>query len=302
MDEMIRGTAANGSIRAFASNTREMVETARKIHHTSPVATAALGRLMTAAGMMGMMMKGGKDVLSITMKGDGPMGGLTVSADSAGNVKGFVYNPQVPVMKLRPGKLNVGGAIGKGTMTVVRDLGLKEPYSGQINLQTGEIGDDLAYYFMTSEQVPSSVGLGVLVDRDETVLQAGGFIVQLMPDAEEAAIERLEQNLKDIHSVTELLKKDERPEKMLELILDGLEFEELERHSVQFHCNCSRDRVMKALISLGPEELKSLIDEGKPAELKCEFCNSVYRFEVPEMEAILKAMQNRQQIRSQVKD
>lgn len=297
MDEIIRGTAANGSIRAFAANTRDMTETARKIHHTSPVATAALGRLMTAAGMMGMMMKGEKDVLSITIKGDGPMAGLTVSADPAGNVKGFVYNPQVPVMKLRPGKLDVGGAIGNGTMTVVRDLGLREPYSGQIRLQTGEIGDDLAYYFMTSEQVPSSVGLGVLVDRDESVLQAGGFIIQLMPDAEESAVERLERNLKGIDSVTGLLRQDGRPENMLGLILDGLEFEELERQGVRFHCNCSRDRVMKALISLGPSELKSLIDEGKPAELKCEFCNSVYRFDIPEMETILEAMRNRQPVR-----
>jgi molecular chaperone Hsp33 len=291
MDYIVRATAADGMIRAFAADTHDLVEKAREIHHTTPVASAALGRLLTAGVMMGLMMNDDDGLVSITIRGDGPMGGLTVSADAKGHVKGFVYNPDVPVMVNDRHKLDVGKAIGRGTMTVVKDLGLKEPYSGQIDLVSGEIGDDLAYYFLTSEQVPSSVGVGTLVDTDGSILEAGGFIIQLMPGATDFVITKLEENLKGIASVTSLLKSGLTPEQIMEKVLSGLNPEFHGTTPAEFRCNCSRERVTKALISLGAKELKSLIDEEKPAELHCDFCGSDYVFTTDEMQAILDQMQ-----------
>lgn len=287
-DYIIRATAANDQIRAFAAVTTEMVETAREHHNTSPVATAALGRLLTAGAMMGSMMKGEKDVLTLQIKAGGPLQGITVTADSQGNVKGYVGNPDVCIPANSKGKLDVAGAVGPGFLTVIKDMGLKEPYSGQVMLQTCEIAEDLTYYFATSEQVPSAVGLGVLMNKNNTVRQAGGFIVQLMPFAEEEVISRLEQNIQKINSVTNLLEEGHTPESLLEKVLEGFDIQINEKMDTRFHCNCSKERVAKALISIGRKELNEMIQEGKPIEMNCHFCNTNYNFTVEELKEILR--------------
>ena len=287
-DYIIRATAANDQIRAFATVTTEMVETAREHHNSSPVATAALGRLLTAGAMMGSMMKGEKDVLTLQIKAGGPLQGITVTADSQGNVKGYVGNPDVCIPANSKGKLDVAGAVGPGFLTVIKDMGLKEPYSGQVMLQTCEIAEDLTYYFATSEQVPSAVGLGVLMNKNNTVRQAGGFIVQLMPFAEEEVISRLEQNVQKINSVTNLLEEGHTPESLLEKVLEGFDIQINEKMDTRFHCNCSKERVAKALISIGRKELNEMIQEGKPIEMNCHFCNTNYNFTVEELKEILR--------------
>lgn len=286
-DYMIRATAANNQVRAFAATTKEMVEHARAAHNTSPVATAALGRLMTGAAMMGSMMKGDKNILTLQIQCSGPIEGLIVTADSKGNVKGYVNNPEVILPASAKGKLDVGKALDLGVLTVIKDLGLKEPYVGQVELRTGEIGDDLTYYFASSEQVPSAVGLGVLMNKDNTVRRAGGFIVQLMPFAEEEVIAQLEKNLAEITSVTELLDQEYTPEMILDKLLGNLGLDIMDRMDTQFYCNCDKDRVAKALISIGAKELQQLIDEGKTIELNCHFCNTNYEFTVEEMKELL---------------
>lgn len=287
-DYIIRATAANDQIRAFAAVTTEMVETAREHHNTSPVATAALGRLLTAGAMMGSMMKGEKDVLTLQIKAGGPLQGITVTADSQGNVKGYVGNPDVCIPANSKGKLDVAGAVGPGFLTVIKDMGLKEPYSGQVMLQTCEIAEDLTYYFATSEQVPSAVGLGVLMNKNNTVRQAGGFIVQLMPFAEEDVISKLEQNVQKINSVTNLLEEGHTPESLLEKVLEGFDVQINEKMDTRFCCNCSKERVAKALISIGRKELNEMIQEGKPIEMNCHFCNTNYNFTVEELKEILR--------------
>ena len=287
-DYIIRATAANDQIRAFAAVTTQMVETAREHHNTSPVATAALGRLLTAGAMMGSMMKGEKDVLTLQIKAGGPLQGITVTADSQGNVKGYVGNPDVCIPANSKGKLDVAGAVGPGFLNVIKDMGLKEPYSGQVMLQTCEIAENLTYYFATSEQVPSAVGLGVLMNKNNTVRQAGGFIVQLMPFAEEEVISRLEQNVQKINSVTSLLEEGHTPESLLEKVLEGFDMQINEKTDTRFHCNCTRERVEKALISIGRKELNEMIQEGKPIEMNCHFCNTNYTFTVEEMKEILR--------------
>lgn len=287
-DYIIRATAANDQIRAFAAVTTEMVESAREHHNTSPVATAALGRLLTAGAMMGSMMKGEKDVLTLQIKAGGPLQGITVTADSQGNVKGYVGNPDVCIPANSKGKLDVAGAVGPGFLTVIKDMGLKEPYSGQVMLQTCEIAEDLTYYFATSEQVPSAVGLGVLMNKNNTVRQAGGFIVQLMPFAEEEVISKLEQNVQKISSVTSLLEEGHTPESLLEKVLEGFDVQIMEKMDTRFHCNCTRERVEKALISIGRKELNEMIQEGKPIEMNCHFCNTNYTFTVEELKEILR--------------
>ena len=287
-DYIIRATAANDQIRAFAAVTTQMVENAREHHNTSPVATAALGRLLTAGAMMGSMMKGEKDVLTLQIKAGGPLQGITVTADSQGNVKGYVGNPDVCIPANSKGKLDVAGAVGPGFLNVIKDMGLKEPYSGQVMLQTCEIAEDLTYYFATSEQVPSAVGLGVLMNKNNTVRQAGGFIVQLMPFAEEEVISRLEQNVQKINSVTSLLEEGYTPESLLEKVLEGFDMQINEKTDTRFHCNCTRERVEKALISIGRKELNEMIQEGKPIEMNCHFCNTNYTFTVEEMKEILR--------------
>ena len=287
-DYIIRAIAANDQIRAFAAVTTETVETARQDHNTSPVATAALGRLLTAGAMMGTMMKGDKDILTLQIKAGGPLEGITVTADSKGRVKGYVGNPDVCIPANSKGKLDVAGAVGVGFMNVIKDMGLKEPYVGQVALQTSEIAEDLTYYFATSEQVPSAVGLGVLMNKDNTVRQAGGFIVQLMPFAEEEVIAKLEENVSKIDSVTNLLEQGHTPESLLEKVLEGFDIEVNDTLPTQFHCNCCRERVEKALISIGRKELNEMIQEGKDIEMNCHFCNKNYEFTVEELKEILR--------------
>ena len=287
-DYIVRATAAEGQIRAFAATTKEMAETARKAHDCSPVATAALGRLLTAGAMMGVMMKGDKDVLTLQIKGEGPIGGLTVTADSHGNVKGYAEDPQVMLPANLAGKLDVGGAVGPGILYVIKDLGMKEPYVGQTELQTGEIAEDLTYYFAASEQVPSSVGLGVLMEKNNTVKQAGGFIIQLMPFTDEKVIEALEAKIAQVRPVTAMLDDGMTPEQILEELLGELGLEINETLPAQFHCGCSKERVSKALVSVGAKELQSMIDDGKEIEVNCHFCNTNYRFSVDELKELLK--------------
>jgi len=286
-DYIVRATAADSQIRAFAATTKDIVEYARKAHNTSPVATAALGRLLTGGAMMGVMMKGDKDVLTLQIKCSGPIGGITVTADSKGNVKGYVNNPQVMLPANEKGKLDVGKAVDLGVLSVIKDLGLKEPYVGQTELKTGEIAEDLTYYFASSEQVPSAVGLGVLMEKDNTVRQAGGFIIQLMPFASEEVVSQLEKNLAEVSSVTELMDQGYTPEMILEKLLGNLGLEINEKTETKFYCNCDKVRVGKVLISLGEKELQSMIDEGKDVELNCHFCNTNYVFNVEELKELL---------------
>ena len=287
-DYIVRATAANNQIRAFAATTKETVEAARQAHNTSPVATAALGRLLTGGAMMGSMMKNDSDMLTIQIKGDGPIGGLTVTADSKGNVKGYVEHPEVMLPPNAQGKLDVAGALGIGLISVIKDMGLKEPYVGQTILQTSEIAEDLTYYFATSEQVPSSVGLGVLMNKDNTVRQAGGFIIQLMPFCDEKVIEKLEQRLAEVNSVTAFLDEGLTPEQILEKLLGDMDLVINDTVPTQFYCNCSRERVSKALIAVGRKELNEMIQEAKPVELKCHFCNSAYEFSTEDLKELLR--------------
>ncbi len=286
-DYIIRATAAKGQVRAFAAVTRDLVEKARASHNTSPVATAALGRLLTAGAMMGSMMKNEKDLLTLKIEGDGPIGGLTVTADSRGNVKGYVNNPLVVLPCNDKGKLDVGGALGIGVLSVIQDVGLKESYVGQTILVSGEIAEDLTYYYATSEQTPSSVALGVLMNKDNTVRQAGGFMIQLMPGAGEEVISALEKRVGEISSVTSLLDEGMTPEEILETILEGMEPEITDKMNTRFYCGCHKERVEKALISIGKKELQDMIQDGKPIEINCHFCNANYVFSVEELQGLL---------------
>lgn len=287
-DYIVRATAADAQVRAFAATTRQMVETARQVHNTSPVATAALGRLMTAGAMMGSMLKGEDDVLTLQITGDGPLKTIVVTADAKAGVKGYVGNPQVILPANALGKLDVGGAVGRGRLSVIKDMGLKEPYVGQTMLQTGEIAEDLTYYFATSEQVPSSVGLGVLMEKDNTVRRAGGFIIQLMPFAPDEVIDTLEENLKKIQPVTTMLDAGDTPEQILERLLGNLDLQINEKTDTSFYCNCDRARVEKALLSIGKAEIRSMIEDGKPVTLNCHFCNKDYTFSIEELKELIK--------------
>ena len=286
MDYIIRATAAEGQIRAFAITSKDIVETARKHHNTSPVATAALGRLLSGGAMMGVMMKGEQDKLTLIMKGDGPINGVTVTADSKGNVKGYVGNPNVIIPANFAGKLDVGAAIGYGTLTVIKDMGMKEPYSSQVPLGTSEVAEDLTYYFASSEQVPSAVALGVLMSKDNTVKQAGGFIIQLMPFAEEKTIAFLEENIAKITSVTDMLEKGMTPEDILMEVLGGFGVEFTDKIETKFYCNCSKERVLKALASLNQRDLDDLVNGGESIEVKCDFCNTAYHFSAGDLKSL----------------
>lgn len=282
-DYIVRATAADAQIRAFACTARDTVETARQAHNTSPVITAALGRLLCAGAMMGSMLKGEKDLLTLQIRGEGPVRGLTVTADANGNVKGYPIVPDVILPANAIGKLDVAGALGAGTLTVIKDMGLKEPYSGQVELQTGEIAEDITYYFAASEQVPSCVGLGVLMEKNNTVKQAGGFIIQLMPFAEEEVIQKLEENIKNLKSVTTMLDEGNSPRQILEIVLEGLDVQVTDTLPAAFRCDCSKERVERALISIGRRDLQEMIDEGKEVEVGCQFCGKKYVFRVGEL-------------------
>ena len=286
-DYMIRATAANHQVRAFAATTKELVEYAKNAHNMSPVATAALGRLLTAGTMMGPMMKGKDDLLTLKIEGDGPIGGLTVTADSQGNVKGYAFHPEVMLPPNPQGKLDVGGAVGIGVLSVIRDIGLKEPYVGQTILISSEIAEDLTYYYATSEQIPSTVALGVLMNKDNTVRQAGGFIIQLMPNTDEEVIDALEKKIQEIQPITTLLDEGMTPEMILEYVLGDLGLEVMEKIPVQFECNCSKERVEKAIASIKSEDIQEMIDDKKPIEVNCHFCNTNYVFETEELQSML---------------
>lgn len=287
-DYIIRATAADCQIRAFAATTKELTEYASQVHNTSPVATAALGRLLTAASMMGTMMKGEKDLLTLQIKCNGPIGGLTVTANAMAQVKGYVNCPQVMLPPSKKGKLDVGGAVDLGILNVIKDMGMKEPYVGQTHLVSGEIAEDLTYYFATSEQVPSSVALGVLMNKDNTVKCAGGFIVQLMPFAEEKVIAALEAKISGLSGITDLLDKNMTPEDILEYMLGDLGLEINDTTPTAFQCNCSKERIEKAIISIGKKDIQEMIEDKKPIEVNCHFCNTNYIFEVEELKEILK--------------
>ena len=285
-DYIVRATAAGETVRAFAIRSTNLTAEARELHHTFPVVTAALGRLLSAGAMMGSMMKGDNDKLTIQIKGDGPIGQMTVTVDSHGNVKGFPADPSVDIPLKRAGKLDVGAAVGRGTLTVSMDLGLKEPYNGQVEIQTGEIGDDLAYYYTVSEQTPSAVGLGVMVDRDSSVKHAGGFILQIMPDASEETISALEAKVAAAESVTSMMDEGMSPEDILAYYLGDLDLKITEKLPVRYYCGCSKERVAGVLATISTEDLEEMINDGEEIEVKCYFCNSAYRFSTEELKEI----------------
>ncbi len=286
-DQLIRAISQDGLMKVSAVSTRDLTERARQIHKTLPVATAALGRLLAAASMMGNALKEEAASLTLQIKGGGPLGTLLAVSDHQGNVRGTVEHPAVDIPLREDGKLDVGEAVGnRGTLTVIRDLRMKEPYVGSVGLLWGEIAEDIALYFVESEQIPTACGLGVLVDRDQSVLSAGGYLVQLLPGAGEETAERLEASLRAAKPVTELLRADPDPEALLRAALPGLELEILEKRPIEYRCECSRERMERALISLGREELRAMIDEQGGAELTCRFCDNVQRFSREELEAL----------------
>jgi molecular chaperone Hsp33 len=286
-DIIISGMAAENQVRFYCAYTKEMVEAARDIHNTSPVATAALGRLLTAGSIMGSMCKNESDVLTLQIQCSGPIGGLTVTADGKARAKGYVNHPDIILPASDKGKLDVGKALDLGVLSVIKDIGLKEPYVGQTNLVSGEIAEDLTYYFATSEQIPTSVALGVLMEKNNTVKHAGGFIIQMMPFAEDELITNLENRLKDFSSITSLLDKGMTPEDMMKKLFDGYDISFNEPVTPTYYCNCSKDRVYRAVMSIGREEIQNMIDDNQPIEVNCQFCNRHYIFEIDELKEML---------------
>ena len=288
-DVVLQGMAAGNEVRFFLAYTRGLVEKARQIHDTSPIATAALGRSLTAAAMMGAMCKNDSDVLTMQISGDGPLGGITVTADATCRVKGLVKQKDVFLPANKAGHLNVGGAVGHGVLRLIRDVGLKEPYVGQTELVSGEIAEDLTYYFAVSDQIPTSVGLGVLLNKENYVEHAGGFIIQLLPFAKEQTIRWLEEVLAGVHSVTEYFADGYSPEDLVHVLLGA--DASIEKTTVpEYYCNCSRSRVEKALISIGKAEMESMIRDGEPVTMHCDFCNTDYTFEIDELKSLLASL------------
>ena len=285
-DKLTRAITKDGFFKISAVVSTETVEQSRKFHNSSPVATAALGRLLTAGLLMGGELKEDNAKLTLQMSGDGPLGRVIVSANSKGEVKGYAENPQIDMPLNEKGKLDVGGAIGKGTLSIIKDLGLKEPYIGQVAIQTGQVGDDLAYYFMQSEQVPSVVALGVLVDRDFSVKCAGGFIIQVMPECNDESLTMLENSIAGIMSVTEMLSQGMDGVDMIKYAMLGFDTEVLEESEVGYVCDCSRERMERAIVSLGKAEIDAIIKEQGQAEIVCSFCNKPYVFNTEELEAM----------------
>lgn len=286
-DYVIRVTAKDGAIRGFFATTKGIANESFERHKTSPVVTAAMGRLLTATSMIGLMQKGDEDLVTLIFKGDGPMKQILATGSSNGFVKGYPQNPLVDIPLKENGKLDVGGAIGMGSLTMIRDMGLKEPYAGQIPLISGEIADDITYYFAKSEQVPTSVALGVLVDVDYTVKASGGFIIQLLPFCDDETISKLEQKLQTLPQISTLLANGLTPEDIANEVLGELDVEILDKSEIEFYCNCSKERVSKALISIGKEELIDILNTDKKATLNCHFCNTDYTFEEDELKEII---------------
>lgn len=290
MDEIIRMIAKDAPVKAIAITGKSLVERAREIHSTTPVATAALGRALMACSMMGDQLKGEGSSVTLRFKGDGPLGSITAVSDDEGNVRGYVQEPLVILPPRADGKLDVGGALGhEGTLTVIRDLDMKEPYVGTSPLVSGEIAEDVTSYFASSEQIPTACALGVLVDKDGSVLRAGGYLIQLLPGADDGVIDAVEKGVRELGAVTTaLMEEGADGETLLRRALGCFELELLERHPVSYKCYCSRERVERALISLGPQELRAMIEEQGKAELTCQFCDAVYRFTGDELETLLK--------------
>ncbi len=289
-DYVVRGTDKAGNFRFFGSITKEMVQTATDYHQTSPVVAAALGRTMTATAMMSQMLKNDGDRMSVTIKGDGPIGGVIVEADAKGNIKGYPYHADVDLPLNPKGKLDVRGAFGNAVMTVMKDFGLKEPYIGQTILVSGEIAEDFTYYFATSEQTPSAVALGVLIDVDYSIKQSGGFIIQVLPNAADEAIDELEERLKGLSSITTLLEEGKTIENIIEDLLGEVTF--MTKQEVQFCCDCSLDRMERGLMTIGVDDLTELIEEDEGAELTCHFCNKCYDFNKEHLENLRSEIQN----------
>ncbi len=286
MSRILRATTENGEVRAFVAETRDLVNRITTMHKTSPVASASLGRTLTAGAMMGAMLKGDKDILTISIKGDGPLGGIMVTANGLNEVRGYVTEPLVDIPRKANGKLDVSGAVGKGKLTVIRDLGLKEPYVGQIDLVSGEIAEDLTYYFAASEQTNSVVALGVLVDKDYSIKQSGGFIIQLLPGASEETISRLEKNIYSIKSVTEMFESGMAAEDILESVLEGLSPKVHQIISPVFKCQCSKEKFENALLTIGQDDMDEIIKAGETIETSCHFCNTQYYFTIDELKKI----------------
>ena len=285
MGHITRAIDTEGNIRISFINSRDIVNTAQSIHHTSPVVTAALGRTLTITALMGSMLKAPTDNLTVYIKGDGPLGGMVTAADGNGMVKGCAYEPLVD-LPLKKGKLDVGGAIGRGSLAISRDLGLKEPYVGRVPLVTGEIGEDFTYYFAKSEQTPTAIALGVLVDTDLTAKQAGGFIVQLMPGADDAVAAALEENLRALSTITTMLENGMSAEEVIESVAKGFTLKYLDGVDYAYRCDCSEEKIARALISLGADELQDMIEKDGGAEITCQFCPKVYRFNKEELTAL----------------
>ncbi len=290
MDEIIRVIAKDAPVKASAITGRSLVERARQIHKTLPVATAALGRTLMAAAMMGDQLKGEGASVTLRFKGDGPIGSITAVSDNEGNPRGFVLEPAIILPPKANGHLDVGGAVGRsGTLTVIKDLDMKEPYVGMVPLTSGEIAEDVTAYFAVSEQIPTACALGVLVDTDQSVLRAGGYLIQLLPGADDSVIDKVEAGVARLGEVTKALRnEDVDAEGLLRLALADFDLEVLDRHEVAYRCDCSRERVERALISMGPGELQSLIDEQGKAELTCQFCDEIYEFSGQELQGLLK--------------
>ena len=288
MDKLVRAITAGGMVQAVAVSTRDLTERARNIQKSLPVATAALGRALAAASMMGNALKDPQASLTLQIKGGGPLGTVLAVSDAGGNVRGYVQNPHTDLPLREDGKLNVGAAVGgDGFLTVIKDLGMKEPYIGSVGLLGGEIAEDLAAYFVESEQIPTACALGVLVDRDQSVRAAGGYIIQLLPGAEEGVIAQVEQGVLSAGPVTALLDRNPDPEALLRTVLSGFDVELLESSPISYKCYCSRDRVERALISMGVEELEDLLAEQGGCELGCQFCDKVYRYTAGELKELI---------------
>ncbi|SHK57242.1 Hsp33 family molecular chaperone HslO [Desulforamulus aeronauticus] len=286
MDYLVRGVATDGSFRIFAARTTETVEEARRRHNCWPVAAAALGRTMTAALLLGANLKG-EDILTVRIMGDGPLGAIIVSANANGQVRGYVQEPQIHLPSTPEGKLPVGAAVGRGQLHITRDLGLKEPFTGSVELISREIAEDMAHYLTTSEQTPSAVSLGVLVDTDNSVVAAGGLLLQLLPNADEDVLRSLEENLAKLPQLSTLIKDGETPEDIINRVTQGLDIKILESNPVCFCCQCSRERLENLLIGIGKEEVSSMLEEQGGAEVNCHFCSEQYRFEEEDLQRIL---------------
>ncbi|MFV3011949.1 Hsp33 family molecular chaperone HslO [Clostridium botulinum] len=289
-DKLVKAIAKDGQVRIIGAITTELVNEGVKLHNCAPTAAAALGRMLTAGALMGTTLKSGKDTLTLQIHGGGIAKGVVVTSYSDGHVKGYIGNPTADIEPNSKGKLDVSGIIGKnGNLLVIRDMGLKEPYIGQVPIYTGEIGEDLAYYYTVSEQTPSAVGLGVLVDKDLSIKSAGGFIIQMMPGADEMLADLISYRLEEIPSITEMISKGMTIEEILEYIFEDMDLKILESIAPEYRCDCSREKVERAFASIGQKDLKEIYDEGKEEELKCHFCNKAYAFSHDEVGDILES-------------